>query len=97
MANSVSAAGYVVQSFGVDRFLSRTMRFVRHRDRKLARGIQRAWAHNESVLLAGGGWIVNAYKIYPVFRRNGYNKIIGDPMTYNEFLVTHSRRVEATV
>jgi hypothetical protein len=81
------AAGYVVQSTD-DHFLSRTMRFVRKRDRSKAKGINRAWVHRKVSLLEAGPWASEATMVYPA-RYNGtttYAEILGPAITFREFV-----------
>jgi len=81
------AAGYVVQSTP-HRFLSRTMRFVRHQDRSNRKGMERAWVHRKERLLEGGPWTSEATMVYPA-QYNGvttYAEITGEGVTFKEFL-----------
>ena len=93
MANS--AAGYIIQGAKSNRFLSRKLRFVKHSNREHTSGLQRAWVHDESVLLKGGNWTTEATMVYPA-RFNpchDHTEIMGNCVTYEEFLREHVQRV----
>jgi len=89
------AAGYVVQAKLPNRFLSRSKRFVKHSNRSNALGIERAYAHTEQDVLAGGDWAVEAAWVIPAQynSRLGYTIVMGELMPYATFLATHSQTV----
>ena len=52
---AVAAGSYVVRSRD-GRYLSRTGRWVKHRNKGVVPGIRRAWAHPIEFILEGGDW-----------------------------------------
>jgi hypothetical protein len=62
---AVQVEGFVVQSWD-GRFLSRKMRFVRHRNKKSTTGLQRAWVHTPDDLRSKtGDWTGAVEKVFP--------------------------------
>ena len=81
------AAGLVVVSRD-GRYLSRRMRWVRHRNRRLTSGINRAWVHDPGELRKGGDWAAQASTVYPAryLQDPGSTEITGDVMMFQAFM-----------
>jgi len=64
-----AGAGYVVMSTDGKRFLSRSLKWVRHRDRRIRgvtiHGSKRAWVHPTKFVQAGGDWFAGAGEALP--------------------------------
>ena len=87
--------GLIVMS--VDRrFLSRSYRWVRHRNsqKKLYPGNRRAWVHSLSTILNGGPWVEEAAKVLPACFDPviGYTALGGQEVMYQDFF--KHRRME---
>lgn len=83
-----NAAGHVVIS-GSGKFLSRSMRWVKHRNRRRGLpGNRRAWVHPTAVVLAGGNWAAEAYELLPARydQAGDYTTILGEPISYHAFI-----------
>ena len=82
------AAGYVVISGGGE-FLSRSKRWVRHRNRRRGLpGNMRAWVHPAEAITPGSPWEKEAYKIQPAMydKDADHTVILGDPIDYRAFI-----------
>jgi hypothetical protein len=85
----LAAEGYVV--VGLDgRYLSRSMKWVRHADRTLGGvhlfGERRAWVHTSQTLKAGGEWSSNAKVALPAAfdPHANFTVITGGPIPIEE-------------
>jgi len=86
----MATTGFVVRGTG-NLFLSRTHRYVLQKSDKLTWVVSCAWVHGTKELLAGGDWSYFAVTIYPArySATRDTTEVIGDPMTYAEFLEAH--------
>ena len=81
-----SKTGFVVESTN-GLFLSRSMRFVEHRDEMLTRGIEKGWVHAGDELRAKtGDWTKSVARVYPARydRVADRTQIIGAAKPYEE-------------
>lgn len=88
------AAGFVVRGDG-DNYLSRSMRYILHKDHG-SWGATRAWVHKEDEILKGGTWATEATRLYPA-RYNStrdITEIVGDPIPFHEFVASRQPAVK---
>ncbi|GEM_PF-4700308 len=87
-----SVSGYII--VGKDgRFLSRSFRWVEHRNRDVP-GNRRAWVHSAKTVCDGGGWESEAFVVLPACfdPELNYTAIAGEGMGYLEFVDEKTRQ-----
>jgi len=90
MAEQQSVKGYVVIARNGE-FLTRSMRWIEHRNTRQATSLQQAYVHPVQDIISGGKWVSRVAEVQAATYdgSNQFTDVTGSPIPFESFLDRH--------